>query len=278
MLGTRPGGSMNCPTLRPHCLSMDVERRLPRTARSQYGLITRRQALQHGLWLTEIRVRLRRGIWRQLRTGVYAWAAAPTSYEQTVHGAILSVQGVALASHATAACLWGFWDRPGAGIELVTPMSASVNRRGILQHRTGGLPSAHRGKAGGVPVTSPARTLVDLSGRMHASQLGELIDEGMRHHLLTLAELQRCVQRVGHGPGRDLAVIGKALELRVPGAQPLESVLEPRALPWLLGNGFPPPIPQFVVTPYRIDLAYPEQKVGIAMLGFGPHSGRDAFD
>jgi hypothetical protein len=256
---------------------MDVERRLARTARSQHGLITRRQALEAGLSLAQIRVRLRRGHWRPLRTGVYAWGGAPASYEQAVHAAILAVDGLAVASHATAASLWGCWGRQ-AGIEVLVPLSRSVHRRGIIQHKTHVLPAGHRSKAGGVPVTSLARTLVDLSGRIDAPQLGELLDEGARRHLLTVEEFERCARRVGHGPGRDLNVIGEALQLRVPDAQPLESVLEARALRWLLVNGFPPPIPQFSVPPYRIDLAYPEQRVGIEMLGFGPHSGRDAFD
>jgi hypothetical protein len=257
---------------------MDVDRRLARTARSQHGLITRRQALEAGLSPAQLRVRLQRGYWRPVRTGVYAWAGAPASYEQAVHAAILAVDGFAVASHATAASLWSCWDRPKEGIELLLPLSTSVRRPGVIQHKTAVLPAGHRSKAGGVPVTSFARTLVDLSGRIDAPRLGELLDEGARRHLVTVAEFERCARRVGHGPGRDFNVIGEALGLRVPDAQPLESVLEARALRWLLANGFPPPIPQFVVAPYRIDLAYPEHGVGIEMLGFGPHSGRDAFD
>ena len=257
---------------------MDPDRRLARTARAQHGLITRRQALEAGFSLEQIRRRLRTGVWKQLRSGVYAAAAVPRSYEQTVHAAVLGVRGVAVASHGTAAALWGMADRPRAGIELLTMVSTTVRRRGILQHRTHVLPAGHRSRVNGVPVTSLARTLVDLSGRMSAGRLGELLDEGTRRHLLTVEEFERCVARVGYGHGRDLNVIGKALALRVPSAQPLESVLEARALRWLLDNDFPPPVPQFVVAPYRIDLAYPEQKVGIEMLGFGPHSGRDAFD
>ena len=260
---------------------MDIERRLARIARSQHGLITRLQALEAGLSSAQIKVRLRRGQWRPLRAGVYAWAGAPASYAQAVHAALLvvaGVAGVAVASHATAASLWGCWDRPNEGIELLLPLSTSVHRQGIVQHKTTILPAGHRSKVAGVPVTSLARTLVDLSGRIDARRLGELLDEGTRRHLLTVAEFERCAQRVGHGPGRDFNVIGEALGLRVPDAQPLESVLEARALRWLLANGFPTPTPQYVVPPYRIDLAYPARRVGIEMLGFGPHSGRDAFD
>ena len=252
-------------------------------AARQHALVTLEQARDCGFTDDAVRHQIRAGRWRRLRHGVYVVNGAPESWEQAVLGAVLASGPEAVASHLTAGVLWGF---PNLQHEVTFHVSTSRPRRvrqpGVRVHRTLRFLAVEHGLHLRVPVTSLARTLVDLSGSMSVAQLGIATDFARRERNLRLADLQRCVVGLRPGPGRKPTRIHSVLRARLEHHDETESGLEMRVLRAIVGAGLPEPVQQYPVRIgdrwRRVDLAYPELELAIEVDGWAHHGPRSAFD
>jgi hypothetical protein len=250
--------------------------------RRQHGLITVAQAVSSGLTEDQVRDLNRRGVWAMEREGVYAPAGAPPTAERAILAAVLAADGPAWGSHETSGWLW--WpariDQPDM-IELLRPLGRHVRMEGVRGHRSGALFTADLTKTRRIPVTTPERTAVELSGRLSAPQLGRLVDDGLRRRILTLPRLRSCTARLDTAPGRRLSVVHAVLAQRLPGYDPGDSDLETRVLRTIVGAGFPPPVQQHRVRvgrkTYKLDLAYPELLAGFDVDSWKYHGQRSPF-
>ena len=261
---------------------MDAHRVLTRIAATQHGLLTGRQARTAGLRDGQVRWLTRSGVWIPMRPGVYAIAGSPESRMQRLLATALALQPGAWLSHATAAELWGFPDVASEEVEVLTGIDRKVSMDGVVGHRTSLLFSADLTSHLRVPVTTPERTLVDLSGRLRPEALARALDDGLRRRLVRLERLRRCLHRLTGAPGRRPAVVHRLLGQRLPGYDPGDSDLETRVLRLLVAAGFPPPVQQYRVRiggrSLRIDLAYPDDRLAIELDGWEHHRTRSAFD
>jgi hypothetical protein len=133
-----------------------------------------------------------------------------------------------------------------------------------------------------IPVTTPARTLLDLAASLGAKELGRVVDDAWRRRLLTSRDLRDTVLRhAGHGRRR-LQPIHEVLADRLPG-------YDPGANDWELERdrmweriGLPPAERQYRVRirgrSFRLDRALPSLKIAIEWNGFETHGTRSAFD
>lgn len=97
-----------------------------------------------------------------------------------------------------------------------------------------------------IPVTHPARTLVDLAGSVSRSVLEEAVDDALVRRLTTLARLEERTGALG-GSGRPgSALLRAVLATWSDGALP-EQVAEMRLVRRLVANGLPSPVLQYVV-------------------------------
>ena len=110
---------------------MDLAAEIDRIASTQYGLVTRKQALDAGLTPDAIKNLRRRGDWILVRPKVCRLAGVPQSWEQQVLAAILAIDGFAHSSHSTAAKLWVLRVPIDERIELTTPIERQVRMPGI---------------------------------------------------------------------------------------------------------------------------------------------------
>jgi very-short-patch-repair endonuclease len=248
--------------------------------RRQHGLISLRQLYHIGLDEWHARYRLERGEWRVARPGVYASEAMPQTLEQANLAVVLAVEG-SLISHDSAGALWGFKGISPGVIEISAELSRQVRMEGVRGHRSCLLFDEDRSRYNRIPVTSRARTIVDLSGRLSAKELGPILDDQLRRGLI-LDSVRRCIGRLPPAPGRRPTVIHQLLAKRLKGYDPADSDLETKILRWLVTGGLPPPRQQFRVRiaghKFRIDLSYPEAKVAIELDGWDTHRTRTAFD
>jgi hypothetical protein len=76
----------------------------------QHGLVAVQQALAAGLSQDQIKHRVAAGTMRPFRRGVLAIAGSPATWEQAVLAAVLASGPDTVASHMTAAAIWGFPD------------------------------------------------------------------------------------------------------------------------------------------------------------------------
>ena len=250
-------------------------------ARSQHALVTYDQALAAGLSPSQIRHRIRSAEWGVVRPRVYAVTGAPPTWLQSVAAVALCAQPGAWISHETAARIWGLGVEDGA-IHVVTGLDRRVRLEGVRGHRSGTLFSADLTARHRIPVTTPARALVDVSSRLSYRELGSAVDDALRRRVMSLAAFRRCVSRLAEAPGRRLGALHELLAERVPGYDPADSDLETRVLRLLVANGIVPPAQQYRVRiggrTIRIDLAYPERKLAIELDGWEFHRTRTAFD
>jgi len=251
-------------------------------ARRQHALITHGQAVTAGLTPTRIRRRVRSGEWVVVRPHVYAIGGAPPTWLQSVAAVALCTRADAWVSHQTAAALWRLRGIDDAAIHVVTGLERRVRLEGVRGHRSGALFTADLTIRHRIPVTTPARALVDLSTAIPRRQLGTAIDDAIRRRVMTLASFRQCVARLAEAPGRRLVVLHELLADRVPGYDPGDSDLESRVLRLLVANGLPPPVQQHRVRlgghTFRIDLAYPGIRLAIELDGWEFHRTRTAFD
>jgi very-short-patch-repair endonuclease len=160
------------------------DQRVAEIAAAQHGVITTAQLMGVGLGRSSIVRRVKAGRLHRVHRGVYAVGHAGISLEGRWMAAVLACGEGAVLSHRSAAALWGLL-RPFEGpIDVSVPTHAGRERRaGIRVHRcetlAGASASARRGYAEcddqpaatplvtvrhRIPVTTVARTIVDLRG------------------------------------------------------------------------------------------------------------------
>lgn len=253
---------------------------IARLARLQHGLVTRAQALAAGLSPSTIRRRVAAGAWVRRAAGVYAVATAPATWRQQVLVACLAVDGV--ASHRTAASLWGLSGfRPGP-LHVLVPNGRLDRRRRVTVHQTTALPPGDVARVDGIPVTRVARTLVDLASCTSERELEEAVDDALCRRLVTLDRLVRRADAL-LGSGRTgSATLRRVLATWDDGAAPQE-VAEARLFRRLVRAGLPPPMTQVEVYDdgrfvARLDVAWPERRLGVELDGFRWHAAPRAFE
>jgi hypothetical protein len=262
---------------------VDLDGRLATIASRQYGLITRRQALAAGVSSTGIKRRVATGVWEAIRPGVYRHRAVGPTWAQAVLAACLAGGDETFASHLTAAGVWALESPAGLTLETVSPPGRRIRLEGVRSHRSKILPSDDLRHHRRIPVTSPARTIVEISGQLGPTLAGRITDDAVRRRLLRIDDLRACVARLA-GPGRRrLSVVRTVLVARLPGYDPGDSDLEVTALRALVDAGLPLPRQQHRVRlpngrRAEIDLAYPEWMIAIELDGWNVHSTRSAFD
>jgi very-short-patch-repair endonuclease len=143
-----------------------------RLTESQHGVVTRRQLLAAGFSSDEIDGRLAHGKLHRLWRGVYAVGRPRLTLLGWWSAAVLACGADAALSHESAAALWGIRE-PKAGdegeqdrpqiIHVSVSAGRSPRRVGIQAHRRRDLSRSDRARFRGIRVTTPARTLIDVS-------------------------------------------------------------------------------------------------------------------
>lgn len=243
-------------------------------AAQQLGLLTHAQLISAGLSQDQINRRVRTGRLRRTHVGVFAIAGAPVTFEHEALAAVLAGGSSAVASHSTAAALWGFpsqeRERP---IEITSPRARLPRIPSVRVHRSVHLDDTDVRSVGDVPCTSVPRSLVDLTAVRGIGWLARSLDDALRRNLVTITEIRACAERLTGAPGRRPSVIRMLVAERLAiGGGRTESWLERTVLQVLLDAGVLPPVPQFPVEAgghrYRLDFAWPDQKVALEVDGY----------
>jgi len=243
-------------------------------AATQHGLISRAQALGAGMSSSGISRRLAAGTWALERPNAYRVVAAPGTWEQRIFALHLSHSG-AVISHRSAGRLHGLLD--GDSLEVTVAGSGRPRWADVTVHRVSVMARSSVTTVAGVPVTTVARTLVDLSGELSAVQLGSLLDELVRRRRVSLGGVEREAVSAA-GRGRKTSMLLRLLRER----SVTESHLERCVLRWLRAARLPELALQYSVTVagrrFRFDMAYPAQRLAIEVDGYEFHGDRRRFD
>jgi very-short-patch-repair endonuclease len=156
---------------------MDIELQVLRLAERQYGVVANRQVRALGGDRHLIIRRVRLGRWEQVTSRVLRIAGAPTSADQELMVAVLHAGPQALASHESAAWVWGL---PGFAATDVVIRPRSDGARAALGHRPTLLLPHHRTVVRGIPCTTLPRTLYDLAAVLRPGRVRSLCDTVVR--------------------------------------------------------------------------------------------------
>jgi very-short-patch-repair endonuclease len=253
---------------------MHAERALAAVARDQAGAFTRKQALAAGFTRRQVEHRVAEHVWRRLLPSVYALASAPPSLPATLWAAQLWAGESSTVSHRSAGQLWVFDDARARRPELWVPTNCGKRHRDVVIRR-GQVDRLERRFVAGLRATSPERTLLDLAGLLDEEALEIAFESARRERLVTIASVQRCIDRSGTHGRRGTAALRSLL--RELGAVPSESALEVKVARLLRRSKLPRPVQQMPVGRYRLDFAWPDRMVALECDGKRRHTEDSDF-
>jgi hypothetical protein len=240
-----------------------MDRAVGKLAERQHGVLLRAQVLDLGFTPDAIQHRLATGRWELVRAGVYRLPGTPRSWEQQLLAVVLGAGAGAVVSHRTAAALWGLAGfRREERFDVTIPRGRRARHPSGRIHRSLHLPPAHTGHLQSIPVTRPARTLVDLAGVVPAGRTERAIDNALAMGLVTTRELHAVTAELAR-PGRPgIALLRRLLDERGTGYVAPASELEARYLALTRSAGLPDPVRQHDIgddTDWlgRTDYSYP---------------------
>src|SRR5690606_35703346 len=127
----------------------------------------------------------------------------------------------------------------------------------------------------GIPITTPARTLVDAAGMLGTRELELALATAEREGLLEAEEQARLPDR--YSPRRGMAALRRLIGEQT-GSHFSESVAERRCRALLRMAGLPDPHTNVSVGPYRLDFFWPDEGVAIEVDGRAYHSSSPRFE
>jgi len=215
-----------------------------------------------------------------LHPGVYRSMGVPVSHAQLLLGATLRAGPPAAASHRAAAHLWDL-RRDQATLEISVPETSRCKPRSVTVHRSADFDPHQFTWRYGIPVTKPARTIVDLAAVLDRSELAEIIDRALVNALVSQHGLRVAIRQLGRRGRIGPALIGNLLDSHPLGGVRPESVLEPVMAALVRHTAVSDQVVyQHKVKvggrSYRLDFAVPHVKLSIEVLGLREHGTRQA--
>ena len=238
----------------------------------QWGHVTRPQLLGLGLGTGGIDWRLKNGALVARYPGVYALAPARVDPPALAAAAVLAGGPDAVASHASAAFLWGFvarWQPPPE----ITLTAGDRRPRGILTHRCPSLKRRDIRRQLRVPVTSPARTILDIAPRLTAKQRTRLVNDARRDGYLHPDSFTDILARNPYHPGTKLLT-----PFADTSTNPTRSPFEDEFLAFVQRYGLPTPQINVIVNGREVDAYFPDAKLIVEADGWDFHKDREAFE
>ncbi|MEX1184759.1 MAG: type IV toxin-antitoxin system AbiEi family antitoxin domain-containing protein [Gemmatimonadota bacterium] len=252
----------------------EVERVMLDLAAPQHGVVSYCQLLAAGVSRHMVDRRLRAGLLERLHHGVYRVGpiVAPRAREMA---AVLACDGRSVISHRTATALWQVTPQQPASesVEVMSP-HGHYRRQGIRARRVRNLLPDEVTTLDAIPVTTVARSLMDLASVTSGRPLERAVAEAYALKLTTRAAIVRLLGRhVGQpGAGRLLGLV----ESKAPALTRSEA--EELFLAAVRGVGLPAPEVNVRLCGYEVDFYWRKERYAVEVDGFAFHSSADRFE
>ncbi len=263
----------------------ETSRRLEQlAAAARLGLVTRQQAEGLGAGVSWLRCQVGKGRLRQLEADVFIVCSSvggtDVPWQVEALAACLQRGTHARLGFQSAGRVWGL--RCGGGPEagrlhIVVPGPAAPrSTQRVSVHRTRRLTPADVTTYGELPVTTAARTIVDLAATLPVRDVERLVDDALVRGVTTVPLLSGCMGRNSRRGLAGTLALRAAIDLWLDGG--LESHAESEVLRFLLRHRVPSPQRQVEVRApdgrrLRVDLAWPIPRVVLEIDSFAHHHG-----
>jgi very-short-patch-repair endonuclease/predicted transcriptional regulator of viral defense system len=235
-------------------------------AARQYGLVSRAQLAELGIGRGAIAHRLRTGWLAEVHRHVYAVGHTAPRREARWLAAVLTCGDGAVLSHRSAAALWGIASVEGGHVDVSVGRERRVRRPGIAVHHALLVP-ADRVARLAIPVTSPARTLVDFAHDEDERRVARALREAQHLRIFDVAATRAALER---RPSRVLSALLADLAVT-------DSILEDDLLRLCDRHGIPRPATQQWLLGRRVDFLWPRERVVVETDGWQGHGTPRAF-
>ena len=249
-------------------------------AAAHHGVVSRRQLLDAGLGEATLYRRVHDRTLVLVAPEVYRCAGAPVTWHQRLLVACLTTGDPALASHRSAAVLWGLDGfRPGI-LEVTTPLWLRRRRSGVRVHESTDLDDVDRTELSSIPVTTIERTLIDLGAVVPWQRVEQAFDDALRRRLTTPERVLDRFLQVARRGRRGVGALRPLLDARVGTTSRRPGEFERRVWRLIADAGVAEAVCEHEVRTSggaliaRVDLALPWARIAIECDSVAWHSGR----
>jgi predicted transcriptional regulator of viral defense system len=253
------------------------DRAIARLAARQGGVVSARQLAAAALSRQAVHGRVRRGLLHPVHRGVYAVGHPAISVLGRRWAAVLALGDGAFVSHEAAADAFAI--RPSSSWLVhvsVRGRGGRGPRPGIRIHRPHLLPDEEVTALDGLPITTPARTLLDLAATgLTGRGLEAAVDRAEQQRLLDFADLRELLARHPRRPGTRrlealLASYSAPLDTR--------SHLEELVIELCDAHDLPRPLVNCVIEGRVRDFYWPSRRLVVEADGYAWHRSPSAFN
>jgi very-short-patch-repair endonuclease len=222
-------------------------------AAKQHGILTRRNLLDLGFSHDAIRHRVAVGRLHPVARGIYAVGWPQLNRERRWMVAVLACGESAALSHHSAAALWDIGEERGQ-IEVSVRRRCEHRRAGIRARSRLSLPEDDILVVHNLPVTCPARTLLDLATELGGIALERAVNEADKRNLIDPEALRAALDGYAGEPGvKELRRLLDRHTFRLS-----DSDLETLFRRLLSAVGLPQPVTKARVNGFEVDFFWPD--------------------
>jgi predicted transcriptional regulator of viral defense system len=207
----------------------------------------------------------------RLHQSVYAFGHDRLRIEGRWLAAVMACGPGAVLSHRDAAQLWEIRQSSASVIDVTVPsQNGRIRRRGIRVHRSGRLAAEEVTRRSGIPVTTVARTLLDLADVLGKQALRRAVTEAEYRSRFDLTSLAAVVEGNPGRRGRTLLEAADARQDRT------RSPLEDRFVGFLDRWGVEEPESGVWIEGYEVDFVWTRVGLVVELDGVAAHGTREA--
>ncbi|MDP1848075.1 MAG: type IV toxin-antitoxin system AbiEi family antitoxin domain-containing protein [Solirubrobacteraceae bacterium] len=245
-------------------------------AARQHGVVSWRQLIDAGLGRGAIDHRCRIGWLHRVHRGVFAVGHPPLTREARWMAAVLACGDRAGLSHACATALWEIRPYTGIYIDVTVPSRTGRSSRDRIRlHRSSIFDADDITTHRAIPVTTIARTLLDVAVMLSEPALARTIEQTEIRRLFDLAAVEQTIAR--HPNHRGVTALRRALAL-YRDDEFSRSELEKAFLALCDAHGIPRPLVNHIVEGKEVDFFWPDHRLIVETDGRATHFTIAAYE
>lgn len=270
-----PTPATECRVPEPQAQQVDTrpDVRVAARAADTWGVLSIAELRACGLNDKAVEVRVRNGRLHPVHRGIYAVGHVNLPLEGRLLAAVKACGPGAVLSHYSAAALWGFVDWDDRFPEVTVVGTSTRSHRTVRVHRTALLERRDTFRHRGIPVTSPAWTLMDLASALDYRRLRRATRQAQSLRRVSIPQLVDILGRLGARRGSR-----KLARIVATGPAPTRSELEDAVLDLVLRGGFVHPDVNVALwlSGRRVvpDFRWPEQRLVVEADGAAWHDNQ----
>jgi very-short-patch-repair endonuclease len=237
-------------------------------------VVSSRQLVALGYSRDAISYATRAGRLHRLHRGVYAVGHRGLTWEGRCPAAVLACAPNAVASHLSAAWLWGLL-RSRPGTFHVTALTRR-HAKNLIEVHYAPLSDEDLAVCDDIPATSVPRTLLDYAAISTDARLERALELSEERELFDLSAVEELFGRAGSHPGAGR--LRRALAIYRDDPSFTRSQLERRFRDLVRRSGLPMPAANFWVGEYEVDAYWPAERFGVELDVYETHGTRAAFE